>query len=328
MLEARRPPAGRAGRLQSAAAPTPSACSIRSSTTASVKMVGVEAGGHGVDAERACRLADRRPPGVLHGNRTYLLQDADGQIIEGHSISAGLDYPGVGPEHSWLNEIGRVEYVPVTDEEALDAFQLLPAARRHHPGAGAGACAGPCRSSCAPTMAQGPDHRHESLRPRRQGHLHRRRASGSEAVTPRIDSRFARAEGAKAAPALSPSSRRGDPDLRDLAGDPGGLPGGGRRRDRARHALHRPDGRRPGDPGRRPARAEGRRTRWPRRSRWCGRSARTDNDDADRADGLLQPDLCLWRRRASSPMRRRRRRRADRRRPAAGGRRRAAACRR
>jgi tryptophan synthase beta chain len=64
-------------------------------------------------------------PGVLHGNRTYLLQDADGQILEGHSISAGLDYPGVGPEHSWLKDSGRVTYVPATDNEALDAFQLL-----------------------------------------------------------------------------------------------------------------------------------------------------------------------------------------------------------
>ena len=64
-------------------------------------------------------------PGVLHGNRTYLLQDDDGQILEGHSISAGLDYPGVGPEHSWLHDTGRVEYVPITDDEALEAFQLL-----------------------------------------------------------------------------------------------------------------------------------------------------------------------------------------------------------
>jgi tryptophan synthase beta chain len=63
-------------------------------------------------------------PGVLHGNRTYLLQDSDGQILEGHSISAGLDYPGVGPEHSWLKDSGRVTYVPATDQEALDAFQL------------------------------------------------------------------------------------------------------------------------------------------------------------------------------------------------------------
>jgi tryptophan synthase beta chain len=64
-------------------------------------------------------------PGVLHGNRTYLLQDSEGQILEGHSISAGLDYPGVGPEHSWLKDSGRVTYVPATDREALDAFQLL-----------------------------------------------------------------------------------------------------------------------------------------------------------------------------------------------------------
>ena len=76
---------------------------------------------------------------MLHGNRTYLLQDDDGQILEGHSISAGLDYPGVGPEHSWLHDIGRVEYVPIIDDEALEAFQLLTRARRHHPGAGTGA---------------------------------------------------------------------------------------------------------------------------------------------------------------------------------------------
>ena len=73
--------------------------------------------------EHAASIAGGRP-GVLHGNRTYLLQDDDGQILEGHSISAGLDYPGIGPEHSWLNDIGRVEYVSITDVEALEAFQL------------------------------------------------------------------------------------------------------------------------------------------------------------------------------------------------------------
>ncbi len=90
-----------------------------------VRIIGVEAGGHGVDErmEHAASLTGGRP-GVLHGNRTYLLQDADGQILEGHSISAGLDYPGIGPEHSWLHDIGRVEYVSVTDVEALAAFQL------------------------------------------------------------------------------------------------------------------------------------------------------------------------------------------------------------
>ena len=90
-----------------------------------VRIIGVEAGGHGVDdrMEHAASLTGGRP-GVLHGNRTYLLQDDDGQILEGHSISAGLDYPGIGPEHSWLNDIGRVEYVSATDREALDAFQM------------------------------------------------------------------------------------------------------------------------------------------------------------------------------------------------------------
>jgi tryptophan synthase beta chain len=92
---------------------------------ADVRIIGVEAGGHGVDErmEHAASLTGGRP-GVLHGNRTYLLQDADGQILEGHSISAGLDYPGIGPEHAWLHDIGRVEYVSVTDAEALEAFKL------------------------------------------------------------------------------------------------------------------------------------------------------------------------------------------------------------
>jgi tryptophan synthase beta chain len=91
-----------------------------------VAIYGVEAGGHGLDVPNghAASMNGGRP-GVLHGNRTYLLQNDDGQILEGHSISAGLDYPGVGPEHSWLRDTGRVTYVPATDREALDAFQLL-----------------------------------------------------------------------------------------------------------------------------------------------------------------------------------------------------------
>jgi len=89
-----------------------------------VEIYGVEAGGHGLDGEEHCASLNAGRPGVLHGNRTYLLQDDDGQILEGHSISAGLDYPGVGPEHSWLRDSGRVSYVPITDAEALDAFQL------------------------------------------------------------------------------------------------------------------------------------------------------------------------------------------------------------
>ena len=90
-----------------------------------VAIYGVEAGGHGLDVENGHAASmTGGGPGVLHGNRTYLLQDDDGQIREGHSISAGLDYPGVGPEHSWLKDTGRVTYVPATDTEALDALQL------------------------------------------------------------------------------------------------------------------------------------------------------------------------------------------------------------
>ncbi|MFK8032629.1 MAG: tryptophan synthase subunit beta [Hyphomicrobiales bacterium] len=90
-----------------------------------VQIIGVEAGGKGLDSEEHCASLTAGNPGVLHGNRTYLLQNEDGQIKDGHSISAGLDYPGIGPEHSWLKDTGRVEYVPIMDTEALEAFQLL-----------------------------------------------------------------------------------------------------------------------------------------------------------------------------------------------------------
>jgi tryptophan synthase beta chain len=90
----------------------------------SVRLIGVEAAGHGLATDKhAASMAGGRP-GVLHGNRTYLLQDAHGQILDAHSISAGLDYPGVGPEHAWLKDTGRAEYRSATDQEALDAFQL------------------------------------------------------------------------------------------------------------------------------------------------------------------------------------------------------------
>ncbi len=90
----------------------------------SVRLIGVEAAGRGLDSAEQAASINRGRPGVLHGNRTYLLQDDDGQIKQAHSISAGLDYPGIGPEHSWLHEIGRAEYVGITDDEALAAFQL------------------------------------------------------------------------------------------------------------------------------------------------------------------------------------------------------------
>jgi tryptophan synthase beta chain len=89
-----------------------------------VRIIGIEAGGHGLDGIEHCASMNAGRPGVLHGNRTYLLQNEDGQILDGHSISAGLDYPGVGPEHSWLRDSGRVDYRPILDDEALEAFQL------------------------------------------------------------------------------------------------------------------------------------------------------------------------------------------------------------
>jgi tryptophan synthase beta chain len=89
-----------------------------------VEIYGVEAAGHGLDSgQHAASLAGGRP-GVLHGNRTYLLMNEDGQISEAHSISAGLDYPGIGPEHAWLHDVGRVTYLTATDQEALEAFRL------------------------------------------------------------------------------------------------------------------------------------------------------------------------------------------------------------
>ncbi|WP_418320056.1 tryptophan synthase subunit beta [Piscinibacter sakaiensis] len=92
---------------------------------AETRLVGIEAAGHGLDSGHHAASLQRGTPGVLHGNRTYLLQDDDGQITETHSVSAGLDYPGVGPEHAWLKDIGRAEYVGITDDEALQAFHHL-----------------------------------------------------------------------------------------------------------------------------------------------------------------------------------------------------------
>ena len=91
---------------------------------ADINLIGVEAAGHGINTGSHAASLNGGVPGVLHGNRTYLLQDNDGQILDAHSISAGLDYPGIGPEHSWLHDIGRVNYVSVQDEEALEAFKL------------------------------------------------------------------------------------------------------------------------------------------------------------------------------------------------------------
>ncbi|GAB3122191.1 tryptophan synthase subunit beta [Novispirillum itersonii] len=105
----------------------------------SVRIIGVEAAGYGIDTGKHAASLTGGKPGVLHGNRTYLLQDEDGQIAEAHSISAGLDYPGIGPEHSWLHDMKRAEYVGITDDEALDAFHrftrwegIIPALESSH----------------------------------------------------------------------------------------------------------------------------------------------------------------------------------------------------
>jgi tryptophan synthase beta chain len=108
-------------------------------TDESVKMYGVEAGGLGIETGKHAAPLNKGVPGVLHGNRTYLMEDENGQIIETHSVSAGLDYPGVGPEHSWLKDIGRVNYVAINDDEALAAFRkvtltegIMPALESSH----------------------------------------------------------------------------------------------------------------------------------------------------------------------------------------------------
>jgi tryptophan synthase beta chain len=120
---------------------------------ADVRLIGVEAGGHGLASGKHAASLNAGKPGVLHGNRTYLLQDAHGQIVETHSISAGLDYPGVGPEHAWLKDSGRAEYVTIDDAEALQAFHdcchlegIIPALESCHALAYA--------AKIAPTMAR------------------------------------------------------------------------------------------------------------------------------------------------------------------------------
>ena len=142
-----------------------------------MRLIGVEAAGEGIATGRHAASLTAGRPGVLHGNRTYLLQDANGQIIETHSVSAGLDYPGVGPEHAWLKDSGRAEYVSITDDEALAAFHDVLPHRGHHPGARVGARAR-VRGEARADAAEGQDPARQPLRPRRQGHEHRRRALG------------------------------------------------------------------------------------------------------------------------------------------------------
>ena len=184
---------------------------------AGVRIVGVEAAGEGIDTgHHAASLAAGRP-GVLHGNHTYVLCDDDGQITETHSISAGLDYPGVGPEHAFLKDTGRAEYVGVTDDEALAAFHLLartegilPALESSHAVAQA--------IKLARELPEGRARAVQPVRPRRQGRAHHRRARGLALYPPGPASSAPRQAGS-APPSPAPLA-----GLRPAARSGGGLP--------------------------------------------------------------------------------------------------------
>ena len=262
MLEAEGAAARHAGRLHRRRLERDGPVPSRSSTIPTVAMIGRRGGGrrHRRRGVHAASLDGGRP-GVLHGNRTYLLQDDDGQILEAHSISAGLDYPGIGPEHAWLHDIGRVEYVAITDDEALEAFQLLQPARGHHPGARAGARAGRRSPKIAPTLPE--DHLIVmNLCGRGDKDIfavaeHLGVQAVSEASRPAASSaRFAAAARREGRAGLVTFLTAGDPDPETSLALLAGLAGGRRRPDRDRHAVHRSDGRRPGDPGGGAARAE------------------------------------------------------------------------
>ncbi len=180
-----------------------------------IEIYGVEAAGHGITSGKHAASIAGGKPGVLHGNRTYLLMDGDGQIEEAHSISAGLDYPGIGPEHAWLNDMGRVTFLSATDDEAVAAFQLcsklegiIPALEPAHALARV--------FDLAPSEAEGSPDGGQPLRPRRQGPRLRRGVPGEQdarknEMTTRIDRRFAalKQEGRAA---LVTFTMAGDPD--------------------------------------------------------------------------------------------------------------------
>ncbi len=212
---------------------------------ADVRIVGAEAAGEGIATGRhAASLAAGRP-GVLHGNRTYVLCDDNGQITETHSVSAGLDYPGVGPEHAFLKDVGRAEYVGVTDDEALEAFHLLArtegilaALESSHAVAQA--------IKLAREYAEGRARAVQPLRSRRQGRAHDCRARRGAGMS-RIDRRFARLKAAGRT-GLIPFVTAGDPVAATCGRADACAGRGGRRRDRAWRAVFRSDGRWPGDP--------------------------------------------------------------------------------
>ena len=194
-----------------------------------VRLFGVEAAGHGLDTGQHAAALNGGRPGVLHGNKTYLLQDADGQITDAHSISAGLDYPGIGPEHAWLHDVGRATYLSATDDEALEALPALRAAGGHHPGAGVRPRPGPRW----PSVAARASARTGSIVLNLSGRGDKDLATvaehlGTQALTvDRLDARFAalKAEGRAAFVAYVMA---GDPDAETSLRDPAAAcPGAG-----------------------------------------------------------------------------------------------------
>ncbi len=188
-----------------------------------VRMVGVEAAGLGLNGPSHAATLTAGSVGVLHGNRTYLLQDEMGQIRETHSIAAGLDYPGVGPEHAWLKDTGRASYVTATDAEALDALKVLSRNRGNHPGAGKRPC-GRAHDQAGAHDGAGLDRDRQSVGPRRQGHAKRRDGAGRQPVDieevgrwrrqgRRIARKFEELR-ARGEAALVPFIVAGDPDLK------------------------------------------------------------------------------------------------------------------
>ena len=273
-----------------------------------VEMYGVEAAGHGLPSgKHAASIAGGRP-GVLHGNRTYLLMDDDGQIEEAHSISAGLDYPGIGPEHAWLNDMGRVKFLSATDAEAVAAFQLcsklegiIPALEPAH------ALARVLDLRAA--KAEGSPDGGQSVRPWRQGSgLGRSLSREQGAMTTRIEKRFAalKEEGRAA---LVTFTMAGDPDYDTSLALAKALPKAGADLIELGMPFTDPmaDGPAIQAAGLRALRGG----QTMKKTLATGaRIPRGRRCDADRADGLLQPDLHLRRRQISRGRQGGRRRRA------------------
>ena len=272
---------------------------------ADVRLVGFEAGGDGVETGRHAATITGGAPGVLHGARSYLLQDENGQTIESHSISAGLDYPGVGPEHSYLHDIGRAEYRPITDAQAMAAFSLLcrtegiiPAIESAHALAGA--------LDLGRELGPGRGHPRQPVRPRRQG-----RRDGVDVLrpAPRAVRVTALADAVRGGAGREPGGAdrlpagrlpdRGRLDRRDARD------GRGRSRHRrGRRPVQRPGDGRADDPGRR--RAGGASGRRPARRAARG-GAVVRRRCRRRRDDVLEPDRALRRRAVRRRSRRRRR---------------------